>query len=101
MGGMRLTRRTSAFLIGFGVWSWIIWPTFLKNIWADDRSWQDGPTGFFTVHLLLTGVSLALGTAIGWLGVRGWRAAGTGRRAGTEAGQRADSEAGRRAGGQS
>ncbi len=74
---MRLTKRTSAFLIGFGVWSWIIWPTFLKNIWADDRSWQHGPTGFFTVHLLLTAVSLALGTAIGWLGVRGWRAAGT------------------------
>jgi len=80
---MRLTRRTSAFLIGFGVWSWVIWPTFLKNIWADDRSWQHGPTGFFTVHLLLTVVSLALGTAIGGLGVRGWQAtrAGSGQRA--------------------
>jgi hypothetical protein len=73
---MRLTRRISVFLIGFGVWSWIIWPTFLKNIWHDSRSWQDGPTAFFTVHLALTVVSLALGTAIGWLGVRGWRAAG-------------------------
>jgi hypothetical protein len=72
---MRLTRRVSGFLIGFGVWSWIIWPTFLKNIWADDRSWQHGPTGFFLVHLVLTLVSLALGTAIGGLGIRGWRAA--------------------------
>ncbi len=72
---MRLTRRVSGFLIGFGVWSWIIWPTFLKNIWADDRSWQHGPTAFFGVHLVLTVVSLALGTAIGWLGIRGWRGA--------------------------
>ncbi len=72
---MRLTRRVSVFLIGFGVWSWLIWPTFLKNIWADDRSWQHGPTAFFGVHLVLTVVSLALGTAIGWLGIRGWRAA--------------------------
>jgi hypothetical protein len=72
---MRLTRRVSGFLIGFGVWSWVIWPTFLKNIWADDRSWQHGPTAFFGVHLALTVVSLLLGTAIGWLGVRGWQAA--------------------------
>ncbi len=72
---MRLSRQVSGFLIAFGVWSWIIWPTFLKNIWQDGRSWNDGPTAFFVVHLALTAVSLALGTAIGWLGVRGWRAA--------------------------
>ncbi len=71
---MRLTRRVSGFLIGFGLWSWVIWPTFLKNIWQDERSWQDGPTGFFLIHLVLTLVSLALGTAIGWLGILGWRA---------------------------
>jgi hypothetical protein len=29
------------------------------------------------VHLVLVIVSLALGTAIGWLGIRGWRAANT------------------------
>jgi len=73
---MLLTRRISGFLIAFGVWSWIIWPTFLKNIWHDPRSWQHGPTGFFLVHALLTGASLLLGTLIGILGVRGWRAAG-------------------------
>jgi hypothetical protein len=70
---MVLSRRVAAFLVAFGVWSWIIWPTFLKNVWADPRSWHDGPTGFFLVHLVLTVVSLALGTAIGVLGLRGWR----------------------------
>ncbi|HTZ45596.1 MAG TPA: hypothetical protein VMB79_17180, partial [Jatrophihabitans sp.] len=46
----------------------------LKNIWHDPRSWHDGATGFFVVHALLTAASLLFGTAIGWLGVRGWRA---------------------------
>jgi hypothetical protein len=72
---MRLTRGWSLFLLAFGVWSWIIWPTFLKNIWKDDRSWHDGPTGFFLVHLVLTVVSLTLGTIVGYLGWRGYRAA--------------------------
>lgn len=71
---MRVSKRVSWFLVAFGVWSWVIWPTFLKNIWADDRSWHHGPTGFFLVHLLLTAVSLALGTVIGILGFRGLRA---------------------------
>jgi hypothetical protein len=70
-----LTRRVSLFLIGFGVWSWIIWPTFVKNIWKDGRSFNHGATGFFVVHVVLAVVSLALGTAIGWLGIRGWRSA--------------------------
>jgi hypothetical protein len=70
-----MSRRVSGFLVAFGVWSWWIWPTFLRNIWKDDRSFHHGPTGFFLVHLVLVVVSLALGTAIGWLGVRGWRAA--------------------------
>lgn len=74
-----LTRRVAAFLIAFGVWSWIIWPTFLKNIWQDPRSWHHGMTGFFAVHLVLTVVSLVLGTAIGALGLRGWRQAGINR----------------------
>ena len=73
--GMVLSKRVSAFLVLFGVWSWVIWPTFLHNIWRDSRSWQHGPTGFFGVHAALTAVSLILGSIIGWLGVRGWRAA--------------------------
>ncbi|SNQ46849.1 conserved hypothetical protein [Frankia canadensis] len=58
-----------------GVWSWAIWPNFLRNIWKDDRSWDNGPTGFFAVHLVLTVVSLVVGTVVGWIGVRGARAA--------------------------
>jgi hypothetical protein len=70
-----LSRRSAWFLLAFGVWSWIIWPTFLKNIWADPRSFAPGggATGFLVVHALLTGASLAFGTAIGWLGARGLR----------------------------
>ena len=70
---MLVSRRVAWFLVAFGVWSWIIWPTFLRNIWKDARSWHDGMTAFFGVHLVLTLVSLALGTAIGVLGVRGLR----------------------------
>nr|WP_322770170.1 hypothetical protein [Frankia sp. Cr1] len=71
---MTLSKKAAWFLVAVGVWSWVIWPTFLKNIWADDRSWSDGPTGFFLVHLVLTTVSLTIGTAVGWLGIRGIRA---------------------------
>lgn len=76
--GVRLSKQVSGFLIAFGVWSWIIWPTFLKNIWKDPRSWDNGATAFFLVHLALTAASLALGTAIGVLGVLGWLRAGSG-----------------------
>lgn len=70
---VRMSRPVSWFLLAFGVWSWVIWPTFLTNISGDPRSWNPagGPTAFFLVHLVLTVVSLALGTAIGVLGVRG------------------------------
>lgn len=70
---MVLSKRSSWFLVLFGVWSWIIWPTFLKNIWADPRSFDDGAQPFFLVHLVLVVVSLVLGTTIGALGVRGLR----------------------------
>ncbi|WP_035921097.1 SCO4848 family membrane protein [Frankia sp. QA3] len=71
---MTLSKRASWFLIAVGVWTWAIWPNFLRNVWKDDRSWDDGPTGFFTVHLVLTVVSLAIGSVVGWLGVRAARA---------------------------
>ena len=70
---MVLSKRASSFLLAFGVWSWVIWPTFLKNIWADPRSFSGGPQPFFLVHLVLVVVSLVLGTAIGVLGIRGLR----------------------------
>jgi hypothetical protein len=65
-----ISPRIAWFFIVFGVWSWVIWPVFLKNIWNDSRSWDNGMTGFFVVHLVLTVVSLAFGTAIGVLGIR-------------------------------
>ena len=71
---MKLSRGWSWFLVAFGVWSWIIWPTFIKNIAGDKRSFTGNtPHAFFIVHLLLTIVSLALGTVIGVLGIKGLR----------------------------
>lgn len=71
-----LSRRASLFLLAFAVWTWWIWPTFLVNISRDERSWAaDGsPTSFFTVHLVLVITSLILGTVIGVMGWRGFRA---------------------------
>ncbi|GAA2664409.1 hypothetical protein LV78_003368 [Actinosynnema pretiosum] len=65
----------SAFLLAFGIWSWVIWPNFLRNIWKDERAWDPGPTAFFTVHLVLVIASLVFGTIIGVLGARGLLAA--------------------------
>jgi hypothetical protein len=70
-----LSRKWSAFLIAVGVWTWFIWPRFALAIWNDDRSFSGGsPTSFLVVHALLIVASLAIGTAAGVLGVRGWRA---------------------------
>jgi hypothetical protein len=70
-----LSRRTAAFLLGVGVFQWVIWPTFLSNVWKDDRSFSHGsPTGFLIVHAVLTGVSLVLGTGVLLIGVHGVRA---------------------------
>jgi hypothetical protein len=65
-----VSKRVAGFFVAFGVWSWVIWPTFLKNIWSDKRSWNHGMTSFFGVHLVLTVVSLTLGTIIGTYGLR-------------------------------
>jgi hypothetical protein len=62
------------FLIAFGVWSWVIWLTFIRNIANDHRSFTGNrPHAFFIVHLVLTVASIGLGTVIGALGVRGLR----------------------------
>ncbi|MCU1674382.1 MAG: hypothetical protein JWN77_2495 [Frankiales bacterium] len=66
-----MTRRTALFLLAAGLFQWLVWPTFLTNIWADPRSFDDGPTGFLVVHAVLTAVQLALATV---LLVVGWRA---------------------------
>ncbi|MGZ6825545.1 MAG: SCO4848 family membrane protein, partial [Mycobacteriales bacterium] len=44
---MLLSRRVAAYLLGVGAFQWVIWPTFLRNIWKDPRSFSHGdPTGF-------------------------------------------------------
>lgn len=71
-----MSRRVSGFLLAVGVWTWVIWPVFVKNIWKDDRSFGPGhtPTSFLLVHLVLAGVSLLIGTIVAAIGWRGWRA---------------------------
>jgi hypothetical protein len=70
-----ITRRWAAFLVLVGLWSWLIWPRFAVAIWQDKRSFADGaPTAFLLVHAVLILVSLVIGTIVGVLGVRAWRA---------------------------
>jgi hypothetical protein len=74
---VKLSRPVSWFLLAFGVWSWVIWITFVKNLVADGSglAFDDGrPTAYFWVHLLLAVVSFVLGTVVGAIGLRGLRA---------------------------
>ncbi|MEU9120215.1 hypothetical protein AB0C96_10185 [Streptomyces sp. NPDC048506] len=72
-----LSRPVAWFLLAFGVWSWFIWITFVKNLWKDGSglAFDDAgdPTAYFWVHLLLAVASFLLGTAIGVIGFRGVR----------------------------
>lgn len=65
----------SWFLLAFGIWSWFVWITFVKNLWKDAGGLAfdaaGDPTAYFWVHLLLAVVSFVLGTAIGVIGLRG------------------------------
>jgi hypothetical protein len=74
---MKLSRPVSWFLLAFGVWSWVIWVTFVKNLVKDSSglAFEDGnPTAYFWVHLTLAVVSFVLGTVVGGIGLRGLRA---------------------------
>jgi hypothetical protein len=77
-GRMKLSRPVSWFLLAFGVWSWVIWITFIKNLVKDGSglAFDDAgdPTAYFWVHLLLAIVSFVLGTVVGGIGLRGVRA---------------------------
>ncbi len=69
-----ISKRWAAFLVGVGVWTWVIWPRFGVAIWNDDRAFADGtPTSFLWVHAVLIVASLTIGTVVGVLGVRAWR----------------------------
>lgn len=61
----------SVVLVLAGAWNLGVWPQFWQRVSADPRARDaDGRvTRFFTVHLVLVSVSLALGVAVGALGV--------------------------------
>jgi hypothetical protein len=68
-----ISRRWAVFLVGVGVWTWVIWPRFGLAIFHDDRAFAGGtPTAFLWVHAVLIVASLAIGTTVGVLGVRAW-----------------------------
>ncbi|MFI8518354.1 SCO4848 family membrane protein [Streptomyces sp. NPDC085481] len=75
---MKLSRRVSWFLLAFGIWSWVIWVTFAKNLFKDASglAYDDAgdPTAYLWVHLALAITSFILGTAVGVIGFRGVRA---------------------------
>ncbi|MFD7919151.1 SCO4848 family membrane protein [Streptomyces sp. NPDC059740] len=74
---MKLSRPLSWFLLAFGVWSWCVWTTFVKNLIKDGSglAFDAGhPTAYFWIHLALAVVSFLLGTVIGVVGFRGLRA---------------------------
>jgi hypothetical protein len=79
MGDMVVSRRWALFLIGVGVWTWLIWPRFGLAIWDDPRAWSThrvghgAPTSFLWVHAGLIAASLAIGTTVGVFGVRAIR----------------------------
>ena len=61
----------SLVLVLAGAWNLVIWPRFWQRIAQDPRSRDaDGrATRFRTVHAVLVAISLALGVAVGVLGV--------------------------------
>ncbi|WP_227996771.1 SCO4848 family membrane protein [Glycomyces albidus] len=75
---MKLSRGVSVFLLAFGVWSWFIWITFVRNLFRDASGLAfdaaGDPTAYFWVHLALAVTSFGLGTAVGVIGLRGLRA---------------------------
>ncbi|MFD3466530.1 SCO4848 family membrane protein [Streptomyces sp. NPDC058682] len=71
---MRLSRTASWFLLAFGVWSWFIWVSFVRNLWKNGSGLAfdaaGDPTSYFWVHLTLAVTSFLLGTAVGLIGLR-------------------------------
>jgi hypothetical protein len=61
----------SLLLIVSAVWSFVIWPPFLRRVLKDERARDaDGkPTTFMRVHVVLISISLALAAAVGVLGI--------------------------------
>lgn len=68
---MELPVGWSLVLIVTALWNLLIWPQFFKRVVKDDRARDAAgkPTTFLKVHVVLIGVSLALGLAVGVLGI--------------------------------
>lgn len=68
---MDLPAGWSIVLIITALWNLMIWPRFFQRIVKDDRSRDASgrPTTFLKVHSVLIGISLALGIAVGVLGL--------------------------------
>jgi uncharacterized membrane protein len=68
---MDLPVAVSVLLIVAGLWNLVIWPQFLRRVVKDPRA-RDAAgkaTTFLTVHVVLVSVSMALGTAVGVVGI--------------------------------
>lgn len=61
----------SLLLIVAGLWNLFIWPQFLRRIIKDPRARDEAgkATTFLTVHVVLVSVSIALGVAVGVIGI--------------------------------
>jgi MFS superfamily sulfate permease-like transporter len=68
---MDLPVAVSVLLIVAGAWNLIIWPQFLRRVVKDPRARDDAgkATTFLTVHVVLVSVSMALGIAVGIVGI--------------------------------
>ncbi len=68
---MHLPLAWSLLLVASAVWSFVIWPPFLRRVLNDERS-RDAAgkaTAFLRVHAILIGISLSLAVAVGVLGI--------------------------------
>ena len=73
---VKLSRRAAALLVLAGAWPLLVWPNFVRVVVTDERAFDGGsPTAYLTVHVTLAVVSMALGIALVWVGVRAWRRA--------------------------
>ncbi len=68
---MELPVAWSLLLLVSAVWSFVIWPPFLRRVLKDDRSRDAAgkPTTFLRVHVILISISLALAVTVGVLGI--------------------------------
>jgi hypothetical protein len=66
---MTLSRRGAWFLVFLLAWNAYVWATFVKNVYPDHHL-----DGFFVVHAVIGGVTVALSGVAAGIGVRALRA---------------------------